>query len=230
MSSSNCCFLTCIQVSQEAGQVVQYSHVFQNFPQFIVIHSVKGFDIVNKGEIVVFLELSCFFDDSADVDNLISGSSAFSKTSLNIRKFTVHILLKPGLENFEHYFTSVWDECSCVVVWAVLALPFFGIGMKTDLFQSCGHCWVFQICWHIECSTFTASSFRIWNSWTGIPSAPLALFVVMLSKAHLTSRSRMSGSRWVLTPLWLSGSWRSFLYSSSMYSCSLFLISSASVL
>ena len=81
--------------------------------------------------------------------------------------------------------------------------------MKTDLFQSHGHCWVFQICWHIECSTFTASSFRIWNSLTGIPSPPLALFIVMLSKAHLTSHSRLSGSRWVITPLWLSGSWRS---------------------
>ena len=99
--------------------------------------------------------------------------------------------------------------------------------MKTDLFQSCGHCWVFQICWHIQCSTFTASSFRIWNSSTGIPSPPLALFVVMLPKAHLTSHSRMSGSRSVITPLWLSGSWRSFLYSSSVYSCHLFLISSA---
>ena len=79
--------------------------------------------------------------------------------------------------------------------------------MKTDLFQSCGHCWVFQICCHIECSTFTASSFRIWNSSTGIPSPPLALFVVMLSKAHLTLHSRMSGSRWVITPLLLFASW-----------------------
>ena len=101
--------------------------------------------------------------------------------------------------------------------------------MKTDLFQSCGPWWVFQICWHIECITFTASSFRIWNSSTGIPSPPLALFVVMLSKAHLTSHSKMSGSRWVITPSWLSGSWRSFLYSSSVYSCHLFSISSASV-
>ena len=96
-----------------------------------------------------------------------------------------------------------------------LALLFFGIGMKTDLFQSFGHCWVFQICWHFECSTFPASSFRIWNSSTGIPSPPLALFIVMLPKVLLTSHSRMSGSRWVITPLWLSGSWRSFSYSSS---------------
>ena len=91
MSSSNCCFLTCIQISQEAGQVVWYSHVFQNFPQFIVIHKVKGFGIVNKAEVDVFLELSCFFHDPADVGNLISGSSAFSKTRLNIWKFTVHV-------------------------------------------------------------------------------------------------------------------------------------------
>ena len=101
--------------------------------------------------------------------------------------------------------------------------------MKTDLFQSYGHCSVFQICWHIECSTFIASSFRIWNSSTGIPSPPLALIIVMLLKAHLTSHSRMSGSRWVITPLLLSGSWRSFFHSSSVYSCHLFLISSASV-
>ena len=101
--------------------------------------------------------------------------------------------------------------------------------MKTDLFQSCGHCWVFQICWHVEWSTFIASSFRIWNSSTEIPSPPLALFVVMHPKAHLTPHSRMSGSRWVITPLWLSGSWRFFLYSSCVYSCQLFLIFSASV-
>src|SRR5574341_1061065 len=107
MFSSNCCFLTCIQISQEAGQVAWYSHVFQNFPQFIVIHTVKGFGIVDKAEIDVFLELSCFFHYPADVGNLISGSSAFSKTSLHIRQFTVHILLKPGLENCEHFFTSM---------------------------------------------------------------------------------------------------------------------------
>ena len=98
-----------------------------------------------------------------------------------------------------------------------------------QLFQSCGHYWVFQVCWYTECSTFTASSFRIWNSSTGIPSPPLSLFLVMLSKAHLTSHSRMSGSRWVIIPSWLSGSWRSFLYSSSVYSCHLFLISYAFV-
>ena len=106
MSSTNCCSLTCIQISQEVGQVVWYSHLFQNFPQFIMVHTVKGFGIINKTEIDVFLKLSCFFYDSVNVGNLISGSSAFSKTSLNIRKFTVHVLLKPGLENFEHYFAN----------------------------------------------------------------------------------------------------------------------------
>ena len=107
MSSSNCCFLTCIQISQEASQVVWYSHLFKNFPQFVVIHTVKGFGVVNKAEVGVFLGLSCFFDDTMDVGNLISGSSAFSKSSLSIWKFTVHVLLKPGLENFEHYFASM---------------------------------------------------------------------------------------------------------------------------
>ena len=97
------------------------------FFQFIVIHTVKGFDTVNKAEIDVFLELSCFFDDPVDVGNLVSGSSAFPKTSFNIWKFTVHVLLKPGLENFEHYFTSMWDECNCAVVWA-----FFGIAFLWD--------------------------------------------------------------------------------------------------
>ena len=95
---------------------VWYSHVFKNFPQFVVIHTIKRIGVVNKAYVDVFLELSCFFDDPADIGNLIFGSSAFSKTSLNIWKFMVHVLLKCGLENFEHYFTSVWDECNCAVV------------------------------------------------------------------------------------------------------------------
>ena len=107
MFSSNCCFLTCLHISQEAGQVVWYSHLFQNFPHFIVIHRVKGFGIVSKAEVDVFLELSCFFEDPTDDGNLISDSSAFSKTSLIIWKFTVHVLLKLGLENFEDYFASM---------------------------------------------------------------------------------------------------------------------------
>ena len=107
MSSSNCCFLTCIQISQESGKVVWYPHLLKNFPQVVVIHTGKGFGIVNKAEVDVFLKFSCFFYDTVDVGNLISGFSALSKTSLGIWKFTVHVLLKPGLENFEHYFASV---------------------------------------------------------------------------------------------------------------------------
>ena len=148
--------------------------------------------------------------------------------------------LKPAWTSGSSQFTYCWSlawrilsitllACEMSATEHSLALPFFGIGMKTGLFQSCGHCWLFQICWHIECSTFTASSFRIWNSSTGIPSPALVLFIVMLPKAHLTSYSRMSGSRWVITPSWLSGSWRSFFHSFSVYSCHLFLISSASV-
>ena len=144
----------------------------------------QGFGVINKAELDVFLELSCFFHDPVDVGNLTFGSSAFSKTSLNIWKFMVHVLLKPVLENFEHYFTSVWDECNCVVVWAFFDIAFLRDWNEKGPFQSCGHCWIFQICWHTECSTFTASSFRIWNSSTGIPSPPLALFIVRLPKAH----------------------------------------------
>ena len=185
MSSSNCCFLICIQISQEAGQMFWYSHLFKNFPQWWLRHkasaynagdiqslgwedllekeiaayssilawkidwmeepgrlqsmglqrvghdwaisltyTVKGFGVVSTAEVDVFLELLCFFNDSANFGHFISSSSAFSKSSLNIWKFMVHILLKPGLENFEHYFTSVWDECNCAVVWT-----FFGIAL-----------------------------------------------------------------------------------------------------
>ena len=97
---------------------------FRSFPQSVVIHIVKGFGIVIKAEVDVFMELSHFFNDPTDVGNLVSGTSAFSKYSLNIWKFMVHVLLKPGLENFEHYFVSVWDECSCVVVWAFFSIAF----------------------------------------------------------------------------------------------------------
>ena len=107
MSGSNYCFLTCIQISQEAGQVVWHSHLLKDFPKFVVICTVKGFGVINKAKVDVFLELCCFFNDPADVDTLISGSSVFSKSSLNIWKFEVHILLKPSLENFENYFACI---------------------------------------------------------------------------------------------------------------------------
>ena len=119
--------------------------------------------------------------------------------------------LKPGLENFEHYFASMW-ECNCAIVWTFFGTAFLSDWNENWLFQSYGHYWVFQICWHIECSTFTASSFRIWNSSTGIPSPPLALFIVIIPKAHLTSHFRMSGYRWVFTLSLLSGSSISFFF------------------
>ena len=174
MSSSNCCFVTCIQISQEAGQVVWYSHLLKNFPQFVVIHTVKGFGIANKAEVHVFLEISCFFDDPMDVGNLISGTSAFSKSSLNIWKFLVHKLLKPSLKDSEHNLTSMGSECNCLVVWTFFSPALLWNWDENWLFQSCGHCWVFQICWHAECSTLIPSSFRILNSSDAIPSPPLA--------------------------------------------------------
>ena len=117
MSSSNCCFLTCVHISQEAGKVVWYSHLFKNFPQFVMMHTVKGFSIVNEAEIDVLLEFPCFLYDPMNVGNLISGASAFSKSSVDIWKFWVHILLKPILRDFEHYLTNMWNECTCAAVW-----------------------------------------------------------------------------------------------------------------
>ena len=195
LSNSHYCFLTCIQISQEAGQVVWYPRLFQNFPQFVVIHTVKGVGLVNKAEVDVFLELSCFFYEPTDVGNLTSGSSAFSKSSLNIWKFSVHILLKLSLKNFECNLANMWNECNCMVIWI-----FFGIAFLWDWNEN----WPFPILWPLlcfpnwlayECTALTVSSFRIGNSSAGIASPPLVLFVVMLPKAHLTSHSRMSGCR-----------------------------------
>ena len=138
MSSSNCCFLIWIKISQEVGQIVLYSHLLKNFPQFVVIHTVKGFDIVNKTKVDDCLELSCFSDDPTDVGNLISGSSAFSKSSLNNLKFTVHILLKSGLANFEHYFACEWDECNCAVVWTFFGIAFLWVWNEN---------WPFPVLW-----------------------------------------------------------------------------------
>ena len=123
--------------------MVWYSHLLKNFPQLVVIHIVKGFSVVSAVEVDIFLELSCLFYDPVDVGSLNSGSSAFSKSNLNIWKFLVHVLLKLHLVNFEHYFASVWDECNCAVVWV-----FFGIAFLWDWNENwpfhCGHCWVFQ--------------------------------------------------------------------------------------
>ena len=120
--------------------MIWYSHLFQNFPQLVVVHTVKSFHIVNKAEIDVFLELSCFFNDPAIVGNLISGSSSSSKPSFNIWMFTVHVLPKPGLENFEHYFISMLAECNCVVVWA-----FFVIAFLWDWNGNISTCFLFNV-------------------------------------------------------------------------------------
>jgi len=183
MSSSNCCFLTWIQISQEAGKVVWYFHPLKNFPQFIVIHTAKGIVIVNKAEVDVFMELFFFVYDPTDVGNLIFGYSAFSKSSLNIWKFSVHVLWKPNLENFDHCLASVWNECKCVVVYAFFGIAFIWDWTAKRSNQSIlkeispeyslkGLMLSFQICWHIECKILTASFFRIWNNTTGIPSPP----------------------------------------------------------
>ena len=149
-------------------------HCFYCFPTYF---PWSDLGIVIKAE-DIFMEFSRFFDDPTDIGNLISGSSAFSKSNLNIWKFTVPVLLKTGLKNFAHYFASMWDECNCVVVWAFFSIAFLWDWNENWPFLVLWPWWVFQICWHIECSTFTASPFRIWNSSAGIPSAPLALFVV----------------------------------------------------
>ena len=148
-----------------------------------MIHTVKDFHTVNEAEIDVLLEFTCFLYDPMNVGNLISGSFAFSKPNLYIWKVSVYVLLKPSLKDFKHKLTSMWNECNCAVV-----LKFFGITLLWDwnenlFFQSCDHCWVFQICWHTECSTLMVSSFRIWNSLAGIPSPSLLLFITMLPKS-----------------------------------------------
>ena len=134
MSSSNCCFLTCMQISQEAGKVVWYSHLLQNFPQFVVIQIVRGFSIVNEVEVGAFLKFPRFFHEPTDVDNLTSGSSAFSESSLYIWKFSVGVLLKPSLENFQHYLHSIWDECNYAVVWALFGIAFLWDWNENGLF------------------------------------------------------------------------------------------------
>ena len=172
MSSSNCCFLTCIQVSQKKGKVVWHSHFFKNFPQFVVIHTVKGFSVVNEAEVNVFLAFPCFFYDPTVICSLISDSSAFSESNLYIWKFSVHVLLKPSLKDFEHNLTSMWYEHNCTVVWT-----FFGITLLWDWNEN----WHFSVLWPLlsfpnllaySVQHFkAAASFRIWNRSTAIPAS-----------------------------------------------------------
>ena len=140
MYGSNCCFLTCIQVSQEAGKVIWYSHLLKNFLQFVLIHTVKDFSIASEAEVDVFLELTCFLCDWTGVDNLMSYFSAYSKSSLYIWKLLVHVLLKPHLKDFEHYLASMWNECNCVAVWA-----FFVLVLLWDWNEN----WHFPVVWSL---------------------------------------------------------------------------------
>ena len=131
MLGSNSYILTCIQISQEAGKIVWYSHLFQNFPVCCDPHS-QSLWYISEAEVDVFLEFSCFFCDPRDVGDLISDCSAFSKSSLNIWKFTVHLLLKPSLDNFENYFASVWDEYNCAVVWTFFGIVFLCLSLGCE--------------------------------------------------------------------------------------------------
>ena len=162
MSGSNCCFLICIQVSQEAGKMVWCSHLLKNFP--VCCDLVKGFSIVNEARVDVFLEFPSFLYETAEFLNLISGSSAFSKSNLYIWKFSVHVLLIPSLKDFEHYLASMWHEHNCVVVWT-----FFVIAFLWDWNEN----WPFPVLWAMLSFPnllaywlqHFAASFRIWNNW-----------------------------------------------------------------
>ena len=178
-------------------------------------------------QVGVFLEFPSFLYYPVNAGNLIPDSSSFSKPSLDIWNFLVCIMLKPSMQDLKDDLTSMRD--GAIVQWLAHSLVFFlGIGMRIDLFQSCGHCWVFQVCWHIECNTLMASAFRVLSSSTGILLHPLALIIAVLPKAHVASLLRMPGSGWLTTPSWSSSSFGSFLHGFSVYSFHLFLISSAS--
>ena len=182
-----------IQSSQKAGQVVWYSHFFKNFPQFVVIHTAKAFSIVKETEVDFFFNSIAvsIIRQMLVIWSLSICSSVFSKSSFYIWKFLVHLMLKPSLKDFEHYLASMWNKHNCMAVWQFFGIALPWTGMKTDHFQSCGYSWVFQISWHLKYSTLTASSFIILNSSAGIPSPPLALFVVIILKACLTSLARI---------------------------------------
>ena len=176
-----------------------------------MIHIFRGFIVVSDVEVGTFLEFPLF----SMIQWILATWSLVPLALLNSAWTSRSSQLMYGWSLAWRILSITLLACKMsTIVWQCqhfLALPFFGIGMKIELFQYCGHCWVFQICWHTECNTLTALSFRIGNNSAGISSPLPALFVVMLPKAHLTSQSRMSGSRWVMTPSWLSGSLRSFL-------------------
>ena len=159
-------------VYQKTGKVVCYSHLFKNFPQFVVVHTIKDFSIVNKAEVEILLEFHCFLYDPANIGNLISDSSAFSKSSFYIYKFLVHRLLKPSVKDFEHYLASMWNECNCMVIGTL-----FGIALLWSWNENCPFSVLcpylsFPNLLSIQYSFLTASSFRIWNCSAGIPPPP----------------------------------------------------------
>ena len=162
-----------------------------------MIHTVKVFCVVNEVKLDIFLKFwsSLAFSMIQQILVIWSLVPLLSLNQLVYLKFLVYVPLMPSLKDFEHYLAGMWNKLNGMIVWIFFGITLLWDWMISDLFQSCGHCSVFQICWHTECSTSTASSFRIWNSSAEIPSPPLALFVVMLPKAHLNSHSRMSGYR-----------------------------------
>ena len=160
MSSSNCCFLTCIQVSQETGKMVWYSHLFKNFPQVVVIHIVKGFNIVKETEVDVLLKVPCFSMIQQMLVILTSGSSTISKSNLYIWKFLLHTLLKPHLKDFVHYLASMWNKLNCAVVWTFFDIALIWVWNENWPFLVLCHCWIFQIYWQIECHII-----RYFSSW-----------------------------------------------------------------
>ena len=174
--------------------MVWYSHLSKSFPWYVMIYTVKGFSIVNETEIDVFLKFPCFVYNPVSVGKLISSSSSFSKPILDIWKFLVGIVLKPSLQDFKHNHASMGDECNCPMVSTFFSTTLLGNWDEDSPFPVLWPLLGLQICLHIECSTLMASSFRVLNSYTGIPSHLLALLTAVLPKAHLTLLSRMSGS------------------------------------
>ena len=177
--------------------MVWYSYHFKSFPPFVMIHTVKGFSVVNETEVDIFLEFLCFLYDPRNVGNLISGSSVFSKSNSDIWKISVHVLLKPSMQNIEHNLTSMGDECNCPVVWTFLSTALLGNWNENLPFPVL---WFSKFADRLNAALLYHHFFRILNSSPGIPSPPLALLTAVFPKAHLTSHSGTSGSGWVTTP------------------------------
>ena len=224
MSSSNRCLLTCIQASQETDKVVWYLHYFNSFPQFVVIHTVKGVSIVDEAEVDVFMELPFFLPDPTYVGNFdLWFLHLFKTPACTSRCSCVHILLKHSLKDFEHNLASIWNEHKYTVIETLFAIFLLWDWSENwpciVLVWDWNENWHFPVLWPLLSfqnlltywvQYFTASSFGVWDSSAGILSPVLALFVVMLPKTPLTSHSMRSRCRWVITPSWLTQSFRPF--------------------